>query len=88
MCCPLGPVIGDGGFTMQLGEFATAVRLKLPILFLVLKNGTLGQIKWEQMLFLGNPELGAKCLISSSPDQLRRWAGAASGWKIRLRHTT
>ena|SRR5258705_13718078 len=24
----------------------------------VVKNGTLGQIKWEQMVFLGNPEYG------------------------------
>ncbi|MCI0756147.1 thiamine pyrophosphate-dependent enzyme [Teichococcus vastitatis] len=51
-------VVGDGGLAMQMGEFATAVRLNLPILVLVLKNGTLGQIKWEQMLFLGNPEFG------------------------------
>jgi pyruvate dehydrogenase (quinone) len=26
----------------------------------VLKNNTLGQIKWEQMVFLGNPEYGCE----------------------------
>jgi pyruvate dehydrogenase (quinone) len=27
---------------------------------LLLKNNTLGQIKWEQMVFLGNPEYGCE----------------------------
>jgi pyruvate dehydrogenase (quinone) len=48
--------VGDGGFTMLMGEFATAVKHKLPIKVVVIKNNTLGQIKWEQMVFLGNPE--------------------------------
>jgi thiamine pyrophosphate-dependent acetolactate synthase large subunit-like protein len=47
---------GDGGLTMLLGELATIVRYGLPIKIVVMKNNTLGQIKWEQMLFLGNPE--------------------------------
>ncbi len=50
--------VGDGGFTMLMGEFATAVKYKLPIKIVVVKNNTLGQIKWEQMVFLGNPEYG------------------------------
>lgn len=48
--------VGDGGLTMLMGEFATAVKYKLPIKIFVIKNNTLGQIKWEQMVFLGNPE--------------------------------
>jgi pyruvate dehydrogenase (quinone) len=48
--------VGDGGFTMLMGEIATAVKYKLPIKVVVIKNNTLGQIKWEQMVFLGNPE--------------------------------
>jgi pyruvate dehydrogenase (quinone) len=47
---------GDGGLTMLLGELATIVRYRLPIKVVVMKNNTLGQIKWEQMMFLGNPE--------------------------------
>ena len=50
--------VGDGGFTMLMGEFATAVKYQLPIKIVVVKNNTLGQIKWEQMVFLGNPEYG------------------------------
>jgi pyruvate dehydrogenase (quinone) len=47
---------GDGGLSMLLGELATIVRYRLPIKVVVMKNNTLGQIKWEQLMFLGNPE--------------------------------
>ena len=49
-------VIGDGGFTMLMGEIITAVAYNLPIKLVIIKNNTLGQIKWEQMVFQGNPE--------------------------------
>ena len=48
--------VGDGAFTMLMGELATCMRYKLPIKIFVVKNGSLGQIKWEQIVFLGNPE--------------------------------
>jgi pyruvate dehydrogenase (quinone)/pyruvate oxidase len=48
--------VGDGGFTMLMGEMATCVRYKLPLKVFITKNNSLGQIKWEQMVFLGNPE--------------------------------
>jgi pyruvate dehydrogenase (quinone) len=50
--------VGDGAFTMLMGEFATAVKYDLPILCVVIKNNVLGQIMWEQMVFLGNPQYG------------------------------
>jgi pyruvate dehydrogenase (quinone)/pyruvate oxidase len=50
--------VGDGGFSMLMAELVTAVKYKLPIIVVVIKNNTLGQIKWEQMVFLGNPEYG------------------------------
>ncbi len=52
--------VGDGGFSMLMAEFSTAVKYKLPIKIVVMKNNTLGQIKWEQMVFLGNPEYGCE----------------------------
>jgi pyruvate dehydrogenase (quinone) len=52
--------VGDGGFTMLMGEFATAVKYELPIVVVIIKNNTLGQIKWEQIVFLGNPEYGCE----------------------------
>ena len=50
--------VGDGGFSMLMAEMATAVKYQLPIKVFVIKNNTLGQIQWEQMVFLGNPEYG------------------------------
>jgi pyruvate dehydrogenase (quinone)/pyruvate oxidase len=52
--------VGDGGFTMLMGEFATCVKYKLPVKVVIVKNNVLGQIKWEQMVFLGNPEYGCE----------------------------
>ncbi len=49
-------VVGDGGFSMLMAEFATAVKYALPIKIVVIKNNALGQIKWEQISMLGNPE--------------------------------
>lgn len=49
-------VVGDGGLTMLMGEMATALKYGCDIKLIVLKNNSLGQIKWEQMAFLGNPE--------------------------------
>lgn len=48
--------VGDGGLTMLMGELATCVKYNLDVKIIVIKNNTLGQIKWEQMVFLGNPE--------------------------------
>ena len=48
--------VGDGGLTMLLGELATCVKYGLDVKVVVIKNNVLGQIKWEQMVFLGNPE--------------------------------
>lgn len=52
--------VGDGGFSMLMAEFVTCVKYQLPVKVVVIKNNTLGQIKWEQMVFLGNPEYGCE----------------------------
>jgi pyruvate dehydrogenase (quinone) len=52
--------VGDGGFSMLMAEFATAVKYQLPIKVIIIKNNSLGMIKWEQMVFLGNPEFGCE----------------------------
>jgi pyruvate dehydrogenase (quinone) len=36
----------------------TAAKYGLDIKVIVIRNNSLGQIKWEQMVFLGNPEYG------------------------------
>jgi pyruvate dehydrogenase (quinone) len=52
--------VGDGGFSMLMAEFVNCVKYRLPVKVVVVKNNTLGQIKWEQMVFLGNPEYGCE----------------------------
>src|SRR2546423_1310478 len=53
-------LVGGGVFPMLVGNLPTAVKYRLPIKVIVIKNNTLGQIKWEQMVFLGNPEYGCE----------------------------
>ncbi|MBS0470393.1 MAG: pyruvate oxidase [Proteobacteria bacterium] len=48
--------VGDGGLTMLMGEMATLIKYDLNVKIVVIKNNVLGQIKWEQMVFLGHPE--------------------------------
>jgi len=67
--------VGDAGLTMLMGEFATAVQYNLPIKVIVIKNNTLGMIRWEQMGFLGNPEYG----VEFSPIDWVKFAEACGG---------
>jgi pyruvate dehydrogenase (quinone)/pyruvate oxidase len=53
-------VIGDGSAAMLMGDFATLKKYGLNAKIIVIKNNSLGQIKWEQMVFLGNPEFGCE----------------------------
>jgi pyruvate dehydrogenase (quinone)/pyruvate oxidase len=53
---PVYCIIGDGGLSMLMGELITVAAYNLNIKIVVIKNNTLAQIKWEQMIFLGNPE--------------------------------
>jgi pyruvate dehydrogenase (quinone) len=52
--------VGDGGFSMLMAEFANCVQYRLPVKVVIVKNNSLGMIKWEQMVFLGNPEYGCE----------------------------
>jgi acetolactate synthase-1/2/3 large subunit len=78
-------VTGDGGFMMNSQELETAVRLKLPVVTLVLNDNGFGFIKWKQQslglpdfaLDLGNPDFvryaesyGAKGYRVEATDQL------------------
>jgi pyruvate dehydrogenase (quinone) len=73
--------VGDGGFMMLMGEFATAVQYNLPIKVIVIKNNTLGMIRWEQMGFLGNPEFG----VEFTPIDLVKFAEACGGKGYAIR---
>jgi len=51
------------------------VQHKLPVKVVVIKNNTLGQIKREQMVFLGNPEYG----VDLHPIDFAAFAHACGG---------
>ncbi|MGE5547294.1 MAG: thiamine pyrophosphate-dependent enzyme [Solirubrobacterales bacterium] len=72
--------VGDGGFTMLMGELATCVKYNLPVKVVINKNNTLGQIKWEQMVFLGNPEFG--CELQPIDFAMLARAMGAAGYTI------
>ena len=80
-------ITGDGGFSMAMGDFVTAVKYKLPIVVLVLNNKELAMIKVEQKIegypFFGtdllNPDFAAYAEICggvgikvSEPGELKK----------------
>jgi pyruvate dehydrogenase (quinone) len=67
--------VGDGGFSMLMAEFANCVKYNLPVKIVIIKNNVLGQIKWEQMVFLGNPEYG----VDLHPIDFAAFARACGG---------
>jgi pyruvate dehydrogenase (quinone) len=71
---------GDGGFTMLMGEMLTAVKYRLPIKVIIMNNHYLAQIKWEQIVFLGNPEYG----VDLEHANFAMWAQAVGAQGIRV----
>lgn len=71
--------VGDGGFTMLMGDFTTAVKYNLPILTVVINNGILGMIKFEQEI-MGHPEFG----IDFHNPNFAEFAEACGGLGIRV----
>jgi pyruvate dehydrogenase (quinone) len=72
--------VGDGGFSMLGFELLTAVKYRLPIKVLIIKNDYLGQIKWEQMVMEGNPEFAVKL----QPMDFRLFANACGATGVRV----
>jgi acetolactate synthase-1/2/3 large subunit len=78
--------LGDGGFLMTVGEINTAVRLKLPVVFVVFRDRFLSLIKVKQTrkgyhqdgieLFGSNYTssdnfFGAKVIVANNEDAFR-----------------
>lgn len=53
-------VVGDGGLSMLMAELATLAKYRLNVKVIVVKNNSLGQIRWEQMVLDANPEFGVE----------------------------
>lgn len=71
--------VGDGGFSMLMADFVTCVKYDLPVKIVVVNNHSLGQIKWEQMVFLGNPEFA--CDLADINFAKVAEAMGARGWR-------
>jgi acetolactate synthase-1/2/3 large subunit len=48
---PVIHITGDGSFAMNLNEACTAVSYHLPVITVILNNGTLGMVRQMQRLF-------------------------------------
>lgn len=46
-------ITGDGSFSMNLTELATAVSYKIPVIIVLMNNGVLGMVRQWQTLFYG-----------------------------------
>src|SRR5919202_1765585 len=73
-------VTGDGSLTMQLGDLATLMQEELPVKVVCFRNDSLGLIKWEQMIFLGNPEYG----VDLAPVDFVRIAEGCGATAVRV----
>ncbi len=63
MALPERQVVGltaDGSFAMSCGELETAVRLRLPIVYVQFTNGSMGWIKMLQHLYMGGRYFGVE----------------------------
>ncbi len=65
---------------MQLGDPLTCVQHHLPVKIIVVRNDTLGLIKWEQMVFLGNPEYG----VNIAPLDFVKFAESCGAYGARV----
>ncbi|MET9297099.1 thiamine pyrophosphate-dependent enzyme [Streptomyces sp. NPDC003077] len=73
--------VGDGGFSMLMADFLTAVQAKLPITVVINNNNSLGQILWEQMV-LGYPEHGVR--YQEPVADFSTWARACGGFGVKV----
>jgi len=72
-------VIGDGGFMMSVAELETAVRLNLPIVYLIFNDGGHGLILWKQKIKFGS-EFGCRF---GNPDFIKLAESfGAKGYKV------
>lgn len=70
---------GDGGFTMLMGDFVTAVKYRLPVKVVVFNNSKLAMIRYEQEL-AGHPDFGTDL----QPIDFARFAEACGGQGYRV----
>jgi pyruvate dehydrogenase (quinone) len=75
-------IVGDGGFTMLMGEVATLVKYNLNVKVIIIKNNVLGEIKWEQLVLEGNPQYG----VELQPIDFESYAKACGAAGFTIEH--
>ncbi|QJR81392.1 acetolactate synthase large subunit [Alteromonas pelagimontana] len=76
---PVLSVCGDGGFMMNSQELETAVRLKLDIVVVILRDDAYGMIKWKQ----AHMQMDDFGLDYGNPDFVKYAESyGAKGWRI------
>lgn len=76
---PVMSVCGDGGFMMNSQEIETAVRLKLDLVVVVLRDDAYGMIKWKQ----SNMQFDNFGLDYGNPDFVKyAQSYGAQGWRV------
>lgn len=75
-------ISGDGGFMMNCQEIETAVRLGLPIVVLILNDGSYGLIKWKQ-----EDRFGFHCHVDFTNPDFAAMAESMGARGFRLEHT-
>ncbi|HXD48213.1 MAG TPA: thiamine pyrophosphate-dependent enzyme [Gemmatimonadaceae bacterium] len=75
-------IVGDGGFTMLMGEVATLVKYDLNVKVIIIKNNVLGEIKWEQLVLEGNPQYG----VELQPIDFEAYAKACGAAGFTIEH--
>ncbi|MBT1450325.1 acetolactate synthase large subunit [Glaciecola sp. XM2] len=76
---PVITVCGDGGFMMNSQEIETAVRLKLHIVILILRDDAYGMIKWKQSN-MGFDNYGLDYLNPDFVKYVESYGG--KGWRV------
>lgn len=79
---PVISITGDGSFQMNIQELTTAVREKLPITVVVLRNGSLGMVRQWQQLFFDNRLV--ETLIDEGTPSLAEVAEAYGGKGVKI----
>ncbi|AXT38851.1 acetolactate synthase large subunit [Alteromonas sp. BL110] len=76
---PVLSVCGDGGFMMNSQEIETAVRLKLDLVVIILRDDAYGMIKWKQ----ANMEFDEFGLDYGNPNFVKyAQSYGAQGWRV------
>lgn len=71
---PVVAVVGDGGFMFSVHELATAVKYRLPVVFIVMNDDRYGAIRWLQERMFGR--WGEADLVNPDFPALARAFGA------------